>query len=146
VSQLRDSAHEIWLAGLGAFTKAQQEGSKVFDALVLEGQAMQRKTQAAAGEKFSEASQKVSAMAEELGNRASGQWDKLEGIFEDRVARAMHRLGMPSARAVHTLEQRLVELEKRLKGKAAPAKKAAVAKKKAPARKAAARPAARKKA
>ncbi len=141
-----DSAHEIWLAGLGAFTKAQQEGSKMFDALVQEGLSMQRKAQARAEEKLAEASQKVSSLAQEIGSRATGQWDKLEGLFEERVARALQRLGMPSVWDVQDIASRLDAIEKKLGAgasrkapaakKAAPAKKAA---KKAPARKAPAR-------
>ena len=38
---IRESAQQIWLAGLGAFAKAQAEGGKVFEALVREGQTMQ---------------------------------------------------------------------------------------------------------
>ncbi len=140
-----DSAHEIWLAGLGAFTKAQQEGSKMFDALVQEGLSMQRKAQARAEEKLAEASQKVSSLAQEIGSRATGQWDKLEGLFEERVARALQRLGMPSVWDVQDIASRLDAIEKKLGAaprkapaarKGAPAKKAA---KKAPARKAPAR-------
>ena len=41
---IRESAQQIWLAGLGAFAKAQQEGTKVFDALIREGEAIQKKT------------------------------------------------------------------------------------------------------
>ena len=109
---IKDSAQQIWLAGLGAFTKAQEEGSKVFDALVKEGTAMQRKTQMAAEEKLSEAAQKVTSMASELSSRATGQWDKLETIFEDRVAKAMQRLGVHSAAEVHALATRVEELSK----------------------------------
>lgn len=143
---LRDSAHEIWLAGLGAFTKAQQEGSKMYDALVQEGLTMQRKAQATAEEKLNEAGEKVSSLAREIETRATGQWDKLEGLFEERVARAMQRLGIPSAKVVHALTTRLTELEKQLQARAAhtaPAKKATAAKKPATAKKA---PAAKKKA
>lgn len=149
---VRESAHQIWLAGLGAFNKAQEEGSKMFDALVQEGLAMQRKAQASAEEKLTEAGEKVSNLAQELGNRATGQWDKLEGLFEERVARAMQRLGIPSAREVQTLKARLAELEKQAPGRKAPAKKAAapvrkaVAKKAGAAKKAAPRKAVRKKA
>ncbi len=142
---VRESAHQIWLAGLGAFNKAQEEGGKMFDALVQEGLAMQRRAQASAEEKFSEASHKVSNLAQELGSRATGQWDKLEGLFEERVARALDRLGIPSAREVKALSARLAELEKRGAARAAPARKAAPAKK-AAAKKAAPRKAARKKA
>ena len=52
VSTVKDSAQQIWLAGLGAFAKAQEEGSKVFDALVKEGEAMHKKTRKLAEEKI----------------------------------------------------------------------------------------------
>ena len=82
---VRDSAQQIWLAGLGAFSKAQEEGGKVFETLVKEGMALQRKTQAAAEEKISEATNRVTSMATDITSKATGQWDKLEGIFEERV-------------------------------------------------------------
>ena len=109
---VRDSAHQIWLAGLGAFTKAQEEGSKVFDALVQEGLAIQHKTQTAAEAKLAEASQKMSQMANEISTRTTGQWDKLENIFEDRVSKALHRLGVPSASDIEVLTARIEELSK----------------------------------
>lgn len=98
-----ESAQQIWLAGLGAFAKAQQEGGKVFEALVKDGTSLQRKTQAAAGEKLAEAAR----VADEAGARAGQQWDKLETIFEQRVAKAMVRLGAPSAAALEALAARV---------------------------------------
>lgn len=133
---IKDSAHEIWLAGLAAFSKAQKEGGKVFDALVQEGLTIQRKTQTVAEEKMSAATQKMSSMANEIGTRATGQWDKLESIFEDRVARALKGLGVPTAKEMDALATRLAALEK---AAARPARTAPV--KKTPASK---RPAARK--
>jgi poly(hydroxyalkanoate) granule-associated protein len=109
---VKDSAQQIWLAGLGAFTKAQEEGSKVFDALVQEGLAIQRKTQTAAEAKLTEASQKMTQMASEISTRATGQWDKLEIIFEDRVSKSLHRLGVPSASDIEVLTARIEELSK----------------------------------
>ena len=50
---VKDSANQIWLAGLGAFSKTQEEGNKVFDALVKEGEAIQKKTREAADKKIS---------------------------------------------------------------------------------------------
>lgn len=139
-STVRESASQIWLAGLGAFAKAQDEGSKVFDTLVKEGLTIQRKTQAVAEEKISEATSRMALMATDLSSRASGQWDKLETIFEERVARALKKLGVPSAREVDALIARIDELNRsvaKLGGKtAAPARKATratAAAKKAPA-------------
>ena len=135
----KDSAQQIWLAGLGAFTKAQQEGGKAFDALVQEGLTMQRKAQTTAEAKLHEATEKMNTMAQEFSSRATGQWDKIEGLFEERVSRALQRLGIPSAHEVQTLKASLADLEQQLKGRSAPAKKAAPARKAAPAKKAAPR-------
>jgi poly(hydroxyalkanoate) granule-associated protein len=141
---IKDSAQQIWLAGLGAFAKAQEEGGKAFESLVKEGLSIQRKTQAVAEERISEATNKVSNMATDISSKASGQWDKLESIFEERVAKALNKLGVPSARDVDALIKRIDALNQhvqQLSGKA-PARTAA--RKAAPARKTAAKPASKK--
>ena len=113
-STVKDSAQQIWLAGLGAFAKAQEEGNKVFEALVKEGLSLQRKTQAVAEEKISQASSRVTGMATDIGSRAAGQWDKLETIFEDRVATALSKLGVPTSRDLDVLNARIDALAKSL--------------------------------
>lgn len=143
---IKDSASQIWLAGLGAFAKAQEEGGKVFETLVKEGLSIQRKTQAAAEEKISEATNRMASMATDLSSKASGQWNKMEGIFEERVSRALNKLGVPSAKDIDALIARIDELNrnverlsaKRGAAKAAPAGPAAKAARKRPARKTAA--------
>jgi len=135
---VKDSAQQIWQAGLGAFTRAQAEGSKAFESLVKEGVSIQRKTQAAAEEKISEATNKMSTMATDITSKASGQWDKLENIFEERVAKALNKLGVPSAKDVNALIARIDELNKavqKLSAKAPSPAKAAASKAKAPAKK-----------
>ncbi|MEO8855755.1 MAG: phasin family protein [Burkholderiaceae bacterium] len=116
---VRDSAQQIWQAGLGAFAKAQAEGTRAFEALVKEGSQFQRKTQSAAEEKMSEAASRMSSMASDLSSRASGHWGKLEDIFEDRVARALNKLGVPSAKEVEDLKARMAELDKAVKRQSA---------------------------
>ena len=132
---VKESAQQIWLAGLGAFAKAQQEGGKVFETLVKDGLSMQRKAQTTAEEKIAEATQKMTTMAQELssqasqfGSKASGSWDKLETIFEDRVARALARLGLPTAAEFEALNQRVAELEASLKASQARPKRVAAKK------------------
>ena len=95
---------------MGAIAKAQAEGSKAIEALVKEGTSLQRKTHAAAEEKISEATSRMTAMAGDISSKASGQWDKLETIFEDRVAKALNKLGVPSAKDVNALIARIDEL------------------------------------
>ena len=111
-SAVKDSAQQIWLAGLGAFSKAQEEGSKVFDALVKEGMSIQRKTQSVAEEKITEATSRMSDMANDIQSQAGNRWDKLENIFEERVAKALSKLGVPSAKEVNALAARVDHVEK----------------------------------
>jgi len=142
---VKESAQQIWLAGLGAFAKAQEGGGKVFESLMKEGLLIQRKTQAAAEEKISEATSKMANMAGDIQSKAGQQWDKLENIFEDRVAKALNKLGVPSAKDVATLNARIDALQKSAKAPAAK-KAAAPAAKKAAAKKVTRKsPAARKK-
>ena len=131
---IKDSAQQIWLAGLGAFAKAKaQGGGKVFETLMKEGASLQRKTQAAAEEKLGDVAGKMTAMADEVGHKANAQWDKLETIFEERTARALSRLGVPSAKELAALSARVDALTATLGGAAKPpaAAKAGVARFKA---------------
>lgn len=100
-STVRESAHNIWLAGLGAFAKAQEEGGKLFESLVKEGEVVQQRARKAADEKLSEVSATTSAT-----------WEKLEQVFEDRVARALRGLGVNSGQDVKDLSARVAELTK----------------------------------
>jgi poly(hydroxyalkanoate) granule-associated protein len=129
-SQVKDSAQQIWLAGMGAFSRAQAEGTKVFETLVKEGASLQKKTQSVAEDKISEVTSKMSTMAGDVQAKAGQHWDKLEGIFEERTAKALKKLGVPSAKDVDALTARIEELASKLAKmtKAAPAK-AATAKK-----------------
>jgi len=112
--RIKDSAQQIWLAGLGAFAKMQQEGSKAFEALVKDGAGMQKKTQAAAEETLAQAQTRMAGFASEFGTKAAGQWGKLENIFEERVARALEKLGLPSAADHAALQARVAALEAEL--------------------------------
>jgi len=112
---IRDSANQIWLAGLGAFAKAQAEGQKVFDTLVAEGQRLQDETKTAADERIAE-----------IRSKGAGAWDKLEKVFEDRVARALHSLNVPTRKDIDTLSKRVAELTEATKHLADGRKKAAV--------------------
>ena len=114
---VKESAQQIWLAGLGAFSKAQEEGGRVFEALVQEGVTLQRKTQAVAGEKLGAVSAQLSDRLAEVGQKveevsakASGQWDRLETIFEQRVAKALASLGVPHANDIRALTEQIEQL------------------------------------
>ena len=107
---VRDSAQQIWLAGLGAFSKAQAEGSKMFDALVKEGQDIHAKTRKAAEAKVDEITSTLGKMATKASNQAGGNWDKLDQAFEERVARALNRVAVPTNKEIQNLAKRVEKL------------------------------------
>src|SRR6476661_7297026 len=102
-----ESSRQIWLAGLGAFSRAQAEGMKVFDSLVRQGEAVETKTRQAASDTATAARHAAQSTAREVQQMAGGTWDKLEKVFEDRVARALARLGVHTQSDVERLSARV---------------------------------------
>jgi poly(hydroxyalkanoate) granule-associated protein len=126
---IMDSAQHIWLAGLGAFAKAQEEGGKLFEALVREGGKLEEKTRKLTTAKVDEVRGVVEGAVGQAQKRATDSWDKLEKVFEGRVSKALEGLGVPSNDDIKTLSKRVEELSamvKQLKSSdAKPAAKAA---------------------
>ena len=102
-----ESSRQIWLAGLGAFARAQAEGGKLFEALVQQGRALESRTRQAASETASAARDAAQARARQMQAKAEGTWDKLEQVFEARVARALSRLGVHTQSDVQRLADRV---------------------------------------
>jgi poly(hydroxyalkanoate) granule-associated protein len=116
-----DSAKEIWLAGLGAFSVAQQEGgklieqgNKLFEKLVSEGEKLEKKTRDLTETTVGDLRGGVESRVDSVKQQAVDNWDKLEGIFEDRVARVLGRLGVPTADDVNKLSKRVADLSKQV--------------------------------
>jgi poly(hydroxyalkanoate) granule-associated protein len=107
---VKESAQQIWLAGLGAFAKTQEEGQKVFQALVKEGTSIQKRTVKLTEDRIGDIGGRFAKVAGQFQKQANGTWDKLEGVFEERVERALTRLGVPSRKDVATLTKRVEEL------------------------------------
>ena len=108
------SAHQIWLAGLGAMSRAQAGAPKIFDDLMREGSKLQGGALDAAQkvvmQAFQGAQKTVNQRVDTVKEQASETWDNLEKIFQTRVQRAMHQLGMPTAEEITALSRRVREL------------------------------------
>jgi poly(hydroxyalkanoate) granule-associated protein len=148
-----DSARDIWLAGLGALSVAQKEsgkvleqGNKLFDKLVEEGSKIERNTRKDVEGAVTDLRGDVESRVESVRKQASDNWDKLENVFEERVARVLGRMGVPTADDVNKLSARVQKLSDQVAAladnKAKPAAKAPA--RKSTAKKAAAKPAAKK--
>ena len=105
-----DSSRSIWLAGLGAFSRAQAEGARMFEGLVKQGEALEAKTRQAAGDAAAAARGAASAKVSEVKKNVGGTWDKLEEVFEKRVARALSKLGVHTQADVERLTDRVDKL------------------------------------
>jgi len=102
-----DSSRHIWLAGLGAFARAQAEGTKVFETLVKQGESLESKTRKAASDTAALARGAATAKVKEVQKGVGGTWDKLEQVFEHRVERALSKLGVYTQNDVERLAQRV---------------------------------------
>ena len=114
---LVESAQQIWMAGVGAFTRAQGEGSRLFEALVNEGMNIEKTTRKLATGKVDAVRDAMEDRVGAVRGRASDTWDRLEKVFEDRVQRALNRLGIPG-------REELAELTARVDALSAPSRKA----------------------
>lgn len=105
-----DSAKDIWFAGLGAFSVAQQEGeklfgqgTKLFDKLVSEGAKVEKKSIKAAESAVDEVKSDVEKRLKEARKQANESWDNLYNIFDERVSGTLERLGIPTTNDLNKL-------------------------------------------
>ena len=137
-----DSAREIWLAGLGAFSVAQSEGgkmieqgNKLFEKLVSEGVKLEKKTRNVAETTVGDIKGEVESKVGAVRKQAVDNWDKLENIFENRVARVLGQLGVPTADEVNKLSARVQTLSRKVTAMSKPPAKPRKAAAKKPAAK-----------
>lgn len=109
---IRGSMHQIWQAGLGAFSRARDEGNAIFQDLVQEGEKMQVRMRDTADGRWSELTDAVTKMAENASKQASGSWEKLETVFEDRVSRSLRTIGVPTRDDIAALGAQIEQLRK----------------------------------
>lgn len=118
------TAHKVWLAGLGAMTTAGDEGAKLFKSLVEKGKSYEARGR----ERFDGVKDRVEETADKAKERAETTWDKIEVKVDEAVTGALARFGVPSRDEIATLTKRVEELtavvEQLKPAKPAPAKKA----------------------
>ena len=108
--KIKDSARQIWLAGLGAFNKAEEDTGRFFERLVQEGEQIENRTRGVVEKQLKSVEDRVEGVRE----RATGTWDKLEHLFDQRVSGALRRLGMYRQEDVISLQKRVERLETEL--------------------------------
>lgn len=107
---LREPAERIWLAGLGAFAMAEEEGSKLFATLVKKGRVIQK----ASAAKLDTRMEGVRERLEGLREIPEATIDRLNGRIDASMTSVLHRFGVPTKREIGTLTRRVEELTKSL--------------------------------
>jgi len=105
--RLLGTVHQIWLAGLGAASKASQGAPRLLDDLVVEGARVQAQKRNAAEKAMKGLMKVVNSRVGEVRGQASDTLNNLEKIFQSRVQRALTQLGVPSAEEVEALSKRI---------------------------------------
>ncbi|HVT16995.1 MAG TPA: phasin family protein [Thermoanaerobaculia bacterium] len=96
---LKESAHKIWLAGLGALAAAEEEGTKLFSRLVDRGRDVESRGKV-----------EVDKAKDKARDRAESAWENVGSKVDEAVTAALHRLGVPTRDEIRTLTQRVEEL------------------------------------
>lgn len=112
---LSESAQQIWLAGVGAFGRAQVEGTKLFEGLVKEGLNLEQSARKFAGGQAEVMRDVVESGVGTARERAADTWDRLEKVFEERVQRAILKLDVPGREALNDLKVRVDTLAAELR-------------------------------
>ena len=112
---LIDTAQQIWSAGVGALARAQGEGTDMFEALVKKGMNLEAQTRKLANGKVDVVRGAVEDRVENVREKATDTWDRMEKVFEDRVQRALTRLGVPTREDLGNLIKRVESLTTELK-------------------------------
>ena len=117
LADVKAYARKIWLAGLGAYAKAGQEGVEYFKDLVKAGEGVEKQGKKLVSEQADAANSQietqlnsVKSSVSEVKGKVEVQFDKIEKAFDNRVASALNRLGIPSKQDVEALSAKLDEL------------------------------------
>jgi poly(hydroxyalkanoate) granule-associated protein len=110
---------QVWLAGMGAIARAQKEGPAAFTDAVVEGLKLLNQSRSTAQRMmrgvFESAQANVQSRMGGARSQAQETWDNLESLFQSRVQRAMHQLGVPTADEIRVLTRRVAELNENVK-------------------------------
>jgi len=112
---IMESAQQIWLAGLGAFAKAQEQGGHLFENLLKEGSSLEQKTRKLATGRVDDVRDAVESGVTQVRERTQETWDRLEQVFETRVSRALSKLGVPGRKDLDELLKRVDELNREVR-------------------------------
>ena len=98
----RKYTQQIWLAGLGAFSRAEEEGSKLFENLVKMGEELESKSH--------DTRQNSTDLTKNSEKMEDEQREKLEKGWDQRVQQSLNKVGLATHKDIQHLEQLILQL------------------------------------
>lgn len=110
LAEVKQYTRKAWLAGLGAYAKAGQEGYDYFKELVKTGETVEKDGKKLVNKKIDAVNERVDDLKSDAVQAVEGRLEQIENAFDKRVARALNRVGMPSRNDLDALSVRLEQL------------------------------------
>ena len=117
IGEIEKYSRQIWLAGLGAYSKVSKDGSKLFETLVKDGEKAEKEAKSDVDAQVGAAkasARSAKSKVDEVRDRALGKWSELEEAFDKRLNSAISRLGVPSRNEVKELHSKVDTLTKQI--------------------------------
>ncbi|WP_043198288.1 phasin family protein [Pseudomonas putida] len=114
VGGIEKYSRKIWLAGLGIYSKVDQDGPKLFDSLVKDGEKAEKQAKKTAEDVAETAKSSTTSRVSGVKDLALGKWSELEEAFDKRLNSAISRLGVPSRNEIKALHQQVDSLTKQI--------------------------------
>lgn len=96
---IAESAHQIWLAGLGAFARAREEGSRAFEDLIARGAELEKQTRSHTRQALDRLRETMVANTRRLQRSGLDSYAHLQQLIDERVNEALQRLAVPGSEA-----------------------------------------------
>ena len=117
IGEIEKYSRQIWLAGLGAYSKVSKDGSKLFETLVKDGEKAEKEAKSDVDAQVGAAkasARSAKSKVDEVRDRALGKWSELEEAFDKRLNSAISRLGVPSRNEVKELHGKVDTLTRQI--------------------------------
>lgn len=108
--ELKRYTKQIWLAGLGAFSRAEEEGNKFFDSLVKVGEELEGKTLDIADNTAG----KVGEVTGKAIERVTDTKEKVEKLIDQHTHQTLNRIGLVTPKDIQLIEQLLLNLNQKV--------------------------------
>jgi len=112
--EVTGQAREIWLAGLGALSRLEQEGDKVFQTLVERGKDYEDKRSKQLQEATENFRKQQESLTEDVSKRLDDATKSVEKAVSDTLNGTLGRIGVPTRDEVRGLSRRVGELSEKL--------------------------------